>query len=175
MYSLHATDRIQTQGLGRRQVPELARSETGQSWGSFFDKRRARTSVLLSLALMLFLISAFDARAAVVFKSFGAVQDGSTILVKWETATELDSVAFNLYRSQSPSGPWTELVNQQPAHGDGATGSKYSYTDTAVAAGIRYYYYLKELTASGFGSEVGPIDARVDLPAHRVYLPIIVR
>jgi hypothetical protein len=148
MHSLHTTDRIQT---------------------------RARIPILLGLILILSLSTVFDARAAVVFKSFGAVQDGSTILVTWETATELYSIAFNLYRSESASGPWTKLVNQQPAQGDGVTGRKYRYSDADVEPDVRYYYYLKEVTQTGLGSEVGPVDARVELTTHRLYLPVVVR
>ena len=90
-------------------------------------------------------------------------QAGNSILVGWATGTELDTVAFRLFRSQSASGHGDQPVISQPAKGDGATGAEYSYTDTDIIPGVRYYYFLQEVTQAGAGQEYGPINAGVDL------------
>ena len=52
-------------------------------------------------------------------------QNDNAILLEWETATELDTVAFNLYRSQDPAS-LGQLLAVRPAQGDGLTGAAYS-------------------------------------------------
>lgn len=71
-----------------------------------------------------------------------------TVEVTWETATELQTAGFNLYRSTTPDGELT-LVNQAggliPGQGEGLTGASYTYTDSEVIAGQTYYYVLEEI------------------------------
>lgn len=71
--------------------------------------------------------------------------------VTWETATEQNTVGFNLYRSQSPEGDFV-LVNEGEfiaSQGGPVSGASYSYTDTGVAAGQTYYYVLEEIESDG--------------------------
>ena len=42
-----------------------------------------------------------EAPTAVELASFSAEPQGSTVLVSWETATEMDNLGFNLYRSKA--------------------------------------------------------------------------
>lgn len=72
------------------------------------------------------------------------------VTVTWETASEVDAAGFRLYRSENPDGPFmlrsTDLIL---AEGDPLVGAKYSFEDTEVTWGQRYYYQLEEITLSG--------------------------
>jgi hypothetical protein len=69
-----------------------------------------------------------------------------TVRVEWETATELDTAGFFLYRSLAADGEF-EQVNQAliNSEGNALTGAAYSYVDRQVEPGITYYYLLEEV------------------------------
>lgn len=83
------------------------------------------------------------------------------VVVEWSTASELDTAGFNLYRSESQTGPF-EKVNQDliPAAPDPLTGGEYSYTDHTVKSGFTYYYELEDVELSGSTSRHGPIAVK---------------
>ncbi len=85
--------------------------------------------------------------AAELIEFTATAQVDNSVLVTWKTATELNSLAFRVYRSQSSAGPWgaDQRINQQAAQGDGVTGADYEYRDQGVAVGVTYYYLLEEL------------------------------
>ncbi len=120
--------------------------------------------VLVTCLVLLLSLRVLTANAAVIFSEFKAAKqpDGS-ILVKWTTASELNSPpAFNLYRATSVSFELDEahLIHQEEAQGSGTTGFTYQYVDAAVESGMCYYYRIAELTSSGsLGSEYGPTAA----------------
>lgn len=72
------------------------------------------------------------------------------VLVTWETASEVGTAGFFLYRSESPDGPFS-LLNETPilAVGDPLVGGDYSQEDREVVWGRRYYYQLEEIEESG--------------------------
>lgn len=71
-----------------------------------------------------------------------------TVEVNWETATEMQTAGFNLYRSSTPVGDFM-LLNQEagliPSQGEGLTGASYTYIDDSVDVGNTYYYLLEEV------------------------------
>lgn len=69
-----------------------------------------------------------------------------TVRVEWETATELDTAGFFLYRSQTADGEFVQ-VNQSLINSEGSavSGASYSYVDRQVEAGVTYYYLLEEV------------------------------
>jgi hypothetical protein len=72
------------------------------------------------------------------------------VVVTWETASEVDTAGFYLYRADSPSGPFILLnATPIPAQGDPLTGSSYRFEDRGVKWGQTYYYRLEELERSG--------------------------
>lgn len=68
------------------------------------------------------------------------------IEVQWETATEINTAGFYLYRSTSPDGTF-DLVNNDmvPSQGNTLTGGQYAYIDSTVQPGKTYYYVLEEV------------------------------
>jgi hypothetical protein len=90
----------------------------------------------------------------------------ANVIVEWTTATELNTVGFNLLRGETPDGPF-EQVNQTliPSASDTLTGNSYSYEDLGVVAGKTYFYLLEEIESSGGTNQHGPITVKASSPA----------
>lgn len=72
------------------------------------------------------------------------------IVFTWETVSEVDTAGFLLYRSDSPTGPFSPIIETPiPAKGDPLVGASYEYKDRDVVWGQRYYYQLEEVERSG--------------------------
>lgn len=87
----------------------------------------------------------------------------AVILIEWSTASELDTVGFNLYRSDSPDGPF-EMINASlvPSSEDPMTGGEYQYEDRSVVPGKTYYYRLEDVEMNGGASQHGPIEVKAE-------------
>lgn len=83
------------------------------------------------------------------------------VVIEWSTASELDTVGFNLYRSESLDGG-LEKINDQliPATSDAFMGGSYQFTDATTRPGRTYYYWLEDVDASGIINRNGPIEAQ---------------
>ena len=71
-----------------------------------------------------------------------------TVEIKWETATELNTAGFNLYRSQSADSNFTQINTEEgliPSEGDAVSGAAYTYVDSDVEVGQTYHYLLEEV------------------------------
>ena len=100
---------------------------------------------LLSLLLLLALLAACGPA-------------GASVVVEWTTANEVDTAGFNLYRSDSPDGPFIQINSSLiPASTDPLTGGQYEYLDTAVEPGRTYYYQLEDVEYSGDITRHGPL------------------
>jgi hypothetical protein len=84
------------------------------------------------------------------------------VRVDWSTETEINTAGFNIYRGESPDGPFDVKVNQQliPGSPDPMTGGKYSYVDSAAQLGKLYYYQLEEVERNGDQTKLGVTPAR---------------
>jgi hypothetical protein len=84
--------------------------------------------------------------------------DNAEVIVEWTTASELDTVGFNLLRAETQNGPFEQInSNLIPAGSDSLTGSNYTFTDSNVQDGITYYYMLEENELTGETNHHGPI------------------
>jgi hypothetical protein len=104
---------------------------------------------------------------AVTLASFGAAAAGGAIVLNWETAAELNSVGFNVYRAASADGLRSRLngsliASQAPGS---PTGASYQFTDDTARAGMTYYYWLHEVDANGGMDEYGPVSAQLEARA----------
>ena len=114
---------------------------------------------------------------AITLASFTAGAGVNSVILTWETATEVDNAGFNLYRATSPDGPWTQVNGALiAAQGSPASGVAYSLVDQGLAPGT-YYYTLEDVDYSGATALHGPISATVApalrRPAHRPMLPAL--
>ncbi|HBX70473.1 MAG TPA: hypothetical protein DEH25_14105 [Chloroflexi bacterium] len=89
----------------------------------------------------------------------------ANVIVEWTTASELDTVGFNLLRGETENGPFEQVnVALIPSVSDTLTGSSYSYEDTQVIGGTTYFYMLEEIESSGNASQFGPIIVKANSP-----------
>jgi hypothetical protein len=133
---------------------------------------------LIGIVLVFAVVRPFAARAAVILVSMTATAESDgTILVEWETATELGISSFRLYRGQAASGPWTEdkIVDEQPAQGDGTTGATYLFSDDGVGAGKTYYYLLEKVDNNGTRTQLLDFIRSATVSLHLIYIPLLSR
>jgi len=107
---------------------------------------------------------------AVKLLSFTAAPRGSTILVTWETASEVDNLGFHLYRREVGMQGYTRLnqaliPSRSPGQGEGAT---YAFVDEGVRGGVTYEYLLEDVDLAGRRTPHGPVAARA---LYVVFLP----
>ena len=96
-----------------------------------------------------------------LLKSIRAYPVNGTVVVAWQTASEVDTLAFDLYRqvqdgaSGAKAVSWM-LVNTDPVLAtDSITGGQYSVVDTTAAIPGTYTYQLVEWDLDGSPSVVG--------------------
>jgi hypothetical protein len=83
-----------------------------------------------------------------------------TVIVEWTTESEINLAGFNIYRSESPDGPFAKLNDALiPASPDPVTGGSYTYSDSTAEAGVTYYYKLEDVELDGKATMHGPIVA----------------
>jgi hypothetical protein len=105
---------------------------------------------------------------------FTAIPAEGGILVAWETASELNMAAFNVFRSTASDGEYIQL-NQEPipVQGGDTGGAVYQWLDTTAQSGSFYYYKLQIVDRSGgttFAGPVGPVGL-----VRYLWLPLISR
>jgi hypothetical protein len=85
----------------------------------------------------------------------------TSVVIEWSTASEINTVGFNLYRSESREGPSVKINHDViPTSSDPLTGGNYSYTDNTVQLGHIYYYWLEDLDSNGLSNRNGPIEVK---------------
>lgn len=104
-----------------------------------------------------------SAPTAVELAHLDAASADTGIRVEWETASELDSLGFNVYRAESVDGPRTRLnadliASQNPGSPVGAT---YQFVDETASPGVTYYYWLEAMDIHGGSLFHGPVNAEL--------------
>ena len=110
------------------------------------NRPRSVSTFLLALAGLLVLLSGCSA----------------PVRIEWKTETEMNTAGFNLYRGESPDGPFDVKVNSEllPPSDDPLTGKAYTYIDNTARPGATYYYQLQEIEKNGAVNTYGPISVR---------------
>ncbi len=117
---------------------------------------------------------AIGSPTVVALASFAAKPQAGGILLEWQTATELGSLGFNLYRAASPAGARAQLNTELvPAQNPGtAFGGRYEFVDSTARPNETYYYWLEHLDAQGEATQHGTASAV--WPGFRLYLPVVI-
>lgn len=107
-----------------------------------------------------FLTVEYSPPTAVTLASFTAAWSEDEVLVAWETAAEINTVGFNLWRSETRDGGYVQVNDAliPAASPGGVWGGFYTYTDSDVTPGTTYYYKLNELETSGANNWYGPVS-----------------
>ena len=109
---------------------------------------------------------------AIALASFYAEFDSSTdcIRVTWKTATEMDTIGFQLWRSDTQEGPYVLVPGSFTASQSvsDTTGAIYSYSDcdADLDTYMNFYYKLEEIdldTTKGnsFYGPIGPVTESI--------------
>ena len=93
-----------------------------------------------------------DGPLPVELLAFSAAPADNAVDLHFVTATESSNAYFEIYRGQSPDGPFSKLT-QIASHGASATQQEYRYLDDAVTAGHTYWYYLADVDLAGNRTE----------------------
>lgn len=81
------------------------------------------------------------------------------VVIEWKTASEMDTVGFNIYRSLTPDGPFEKITAQSiSSSADPLVGGSYKYYDKDVIANQLYFYQLMEVEAGGSENSLGIIS-----------------
>jgi hypothetical protein len=91
---------------------------------------------------------------------FHAVNGRSSVTLVWSTASEIDTVGYNLYRAESENGNFIKINNSLiPAQGTSTQGAHYEFIDRDVQNRKIYYYKLEDIDLIGTSTMHGPVSA----------------
>jgi hypothetical protein len=85
----------------------------------------------------------------------------TSVEIEWSTASELDTVGFNILRAETKDGVYTRVnADLIAASSDPLMGGNYTYADQGVKPGRTYYYLLEDVDGSGQTSRNGPLEVK---------------
>jgi hypothetical protein len=117
-----------------------------------------------------YILGGINQPLAIVLAAFNAVFKDGCIEIFWETATEIDTLGFQLWRSEHKDGPYSLVLGSYTASNSviETMGARYSFTDCdAVLDGKKAYYYkLEEIQMDNdkdnpFYGPIGPVSETV--------------
>jgi hypothetical protein len=84
------------------------------------------------------------------------------IFLKWETASEIDTAGFNIYRADAEDGVYNKInMALIPAKGSATEGAAYKFVDWNVEKDKTYYYKLEDIDSTGKGTlHEPPVSAK---------------
>jgi hypothetical protein len=102
----------------------------------------------------------FDGTTAVELMSFVAVGGDSSVALEWRTGSELQNLGFHVWRGGSSEGPWARVTGSLiEGLGSSPVGASYSWLDTGLRNGERYYYRLEDVDTASVSTLHGPVWA----------------
>ena len=140
--------------------------KTGATYSTPPQEGLIRTDILLfqycgdiSAAAQEFVLGA-PLPTAVRLMSFSAAPGNGSVSLEWRTGSELNNLGFHLYRGPSADGPWTRLTSSLiPGLGSSPLGQAYSWLDSGLVNGQRYYYRLEDVDTASVSTFHGPVSA----------------
>ncbi|MFK7829421.1 MAG: hypothetical protein AB8B57_06545 [Congregibacter sp.] len=79
-------------------------------------------------------------------------------VIRWQTQSEVDVFAYDVYRGPSERGPFTP-INPQPvlAAGTSDLPQNYRYVDASIAADTVYWYFIESISFTGQRESLTPV------------------
>ena len=132
---------------GQDIIDAIALRQGGQSYSVLVDGIRVSTQ--------------WGDLVPVEFTSFTSTVDGSSVILNWSTATELNNFGFEVQRSVAGS----EFVTVGFVNGNGTTteARTYNFVDANLASG-NYYYRLKQVDFNGTFAYSDEVSVDVTAP-----------
>jgi hypothetical protein len=104
-----------------------------------------------------------------------------SVILRWETTSEIQSLGFNVYRAATAGGTRVRLnealLTSQTPPGS-PMGARYEYVDEGGVIGGSYFYWLEEVGTRGGSTFYGPVEASVPSispSVYTVFMPIVHR
>ena len=136
---------------GRVDEPRISNQARSQCWIETEYKNQSVPGTFSTLG---------SVSTAVGLVSFSASGRDGAVDLAWQTGSEVDNLGFHLYRGLSSTGPWTRLTSSLiPGQGFSATGASYSWRDTGLANGTRYFYRLEDVDTKSVSTFHDPVSA----------------
>jgi hypothetical protein len=109
-------------------------------------------------AFHIFVMNTHDP-TAITLSSFNAIAGRGQVTLKWETATEIDNVGYNIYRAEAAEGNYI-ILNSEMIQADGSSieGAQYQFIDTDVQNRKTYYYKLEDIDLNSNSTMHGPVS-----------------
>jgi hypothetical protein len=102
----------------------------------------------------------FGVTTAVKLQSFSASPAERSVVLEWQTASELNNLGFHLYRALSADGPYERITASPiPGLGNSPVGARYTHLDRGLENGVTYYYELEDIETTGATKRHGPVSA----------------
>ena len=91
--------------------------------------------------------------------SFQATREGITVLLSWETASEVDNEGFHLWRAGEGDEEFLRITEGLiPSEGGAVGGATYERIDGDVTPGMTYRYRLEAVDIYGVSEYFGPVE-----------------
>lgn len=118
--------------------------------------------IMLIAAVFVLLSTTPRAVASVTLNYFRATwqPDLETVVIEWQTATELNTIGFIVQRSTSPTSGFVDITEVIPAVGDQLSGWTYDPVaddPTTIVLGTTYWYRLIVINSSPPNDEIDPV------------------
>ncbi|MEM7130359.1 MAG: SdrD B-like domain-containing protein [Chloroflexota bacterium] len=114
-----------------------------------------------------------------LLNSYSATRQADSVLIQWETPTEINTYGFHLYRSticrpnDANCNPEDRVrITERYILGQGPNGGHYTFRDDTVQPGIAYIYYLEETEITG---KVNQVDSVAIENEANIFLPFVAR
>ncbi len=113
--------------------------------------------------------------SAVELLYFEVSRQGSTVMLDWATAAEVDNYGFNLYRAPTNDFAQATWIHFEPSAIQGGTGAgaTYAYLDTPPGHGA-WWYWLADIDTHGIQTRNTPPVTITMWLQFQIYLPLVV-
>jgi hypothetical protein len=80
--------------------------------------------------------------------------------LRWVTQSEEDNFGYDVFRGLDEQGPFTR-INSRSILGAGTTDLEqhYDYSDTTIATGVVYWYYIESISLTAERKRLTPVFA----------------
>ncbi|HEY9165686.1 MAG TPA: T9SS type A sorting domain-containing protein [Candidatus Kryptonia bacterium] len=101
--------------------------------------------------------------------NFRAVSSDGSVVLSWQTQSEINNLGFNIFRKDSQTGTSSLIagyISNKSLQGLGTstTGRSYFYSDGHVASGHTYEYTVESVASDGTKKDYPAIQVTVNVP-----------
>ena len=145
-------------------VSKITFSSNGQQINYFLTDAGLRTQDLASVQKFTFDNSGLGTPLPVELVSFSAQASGNSVNLSWQTATEINSSAFEIEKEQTGTSNW-QPVGEVKASGTSVSPKSYSFSDKGLKAG-KLDYRIKMIDNNGSYKYSSVVNVEVSAPAN---------